>query len=158
MSDDEPGREMRPERDAAIRAMLVEQVCAGTGGPCTYTGKDMKTAHAGMAITDEQFNARFPPLYIQSLVENAMKHGIFAQRSGSALAVTHEMNPAKPMSETIAVLHDRTVEEVVRSMDAALVEPTNDDELVLLDSGVMNHALRKHVLVNGAAGSIWRVQ
>lgn len=77
---------------------------------------------------------------------------------GSALAVTHEMNPAKPMSETIAVLHDRTVEEVVRSMDATLVEPSNDDELVLLDSGVMNHALRKHVLVNGAAGSIWRVQ
>lgn len=42
---------------AALKANLVDQVCAGTGGPCTYTGKDMKTAHAGMGITEEQFNA-----------------------------------------------------------------------------------------------------
>lgn len=75
---------------------------------------------------------------------------------GNALAATHEVNPAKPVSETIAALHDRTVEEVARAAGATLVDPTNDDELVLLDSGVMNHALRRHVLVNGAAGAMWK--
>lgn len=40
-----------------LKAMLVEQICAASGGPCTYTGRDMKTTHAGMAITDAQFDA-----------------------------------------------------------------------------------------------------
>lgn len=75
---------------------------------------------------------------------------------GNALAVTHEMNPAKPISDMITALHDRTVEAVAQSMGATLAEPTNADELVLLDSGVMNHALRKHVLVNGSASAIWK--
>lgn len=76
---------------------------------------------------------------------------------GAALAVTHEMNPAKPMSETIAALHDRTVAEVARAAGAELVEPNDQDELVLLDSEVMNHALRRHVLVNGAASALWKL-
>lgn len=40
-----------------LKQMLVEQICQATGGPCTYTGKDMRTAHEGMNITDDQFNA-----------------------------------------------------------------------------------------------------
>lgn len=73
---------------------------------------------------------------------------------GDALAITHEMNPAKPMSETIASLHDRTVSEVARVLGITYVDPTAEDERELLQSEVMNHALRKHVLVNGAAGAI----
>jgi len=42
---------------AHLKAMLVDQVCEASGGPCVYTGKDMKSAHAGMQITEEQFNA-----------------------------------------------------------------------------------------------------
>ena len=72
---------------------------------------------------------------------------------GAALAVTHEVNAAKPISETIAALHDRTVQAVC----ATLADPSDQDELTLLDSGVMNHALRKHVLVNGARGAIWKL-
>lgn len=37
--------------------MLDEQLCAVSGGPCTYTGKSMKTIHADLAITNAQFNA-----------------------------------------------------------------------------------------------------
>ena len=37
--------------------MLVEQICSATGGPCKYTGKDMKTAHAGMGVADKDFTA-----------------------------------------------------------------------------------------------------
>ena len=40
-----------------LEGLLVDQVCAATGGPCTYGGKDMKTAHAGMKITSAEFDA-----------------------------------------------------------------------------------------------------
>ncbi|MGV3620548.1 MAG: group I truncated hemoglobin [Archangium sp.] len=40
-----------------LRQRLIELVCAATGGPCTYSGRDMTTAHAGMKITNEQFDA-----------------------------------------------------------------------------------------------------
>lgn len=42
---------------AHLKQMLVDQICAATGGPCEYTGKDMKTVHTGMNITEEQWNA-----------------------------------------------------------------------------------------------------
>ncbi len=44
--------------DAAnLKKQLVDQICAATGGPCKYTGKDMKTTHAGMGVKEADFNA-----------------------------------------------------------------------------------------------------
>jgi hemoglobin len=40
-----------------LKGHLVDQVCGATGGPCTYKGRDMKTTHAGMRITNDDFNA-----------------------------------------------------------------------------------------------------
>ena len=40
-----------------IRQRLIELVCAASGGPCTYSGRDMGTVHAGMKITTAQFDA-----------------------------------------------------------------------------------------------------
>jgi hemoglobin len=40
-----------------LKRMLFEQICAASGGPCHYTGKDMKTAHAGMNIKETEFTA-----------------------------------------------------------------------------------------------------
>jgi hemoglobin len=37
--------------------MLADQLCALSGGPCAYTGKDMHTIHADLGVTDAQFNA-----------------------------------------------------------------------------------------------------
>ena len=42
---------------ARLKRLLVEQICAGTGGPCSYTGRSMPEAHRGMRITDAQFDA-----------------------------------------------------------------------------------------------------
>src|ERR1700674_1883299 len=42
---------------ARLKFMLVQQICNGTGGPCIYTGRDMKTAHAGMGVRSRDFNA-----------------------------------------------------------------------------------------------------
>ena len=46
-----------PARLAAFKGKLVDQICEASGGPCKYTGKDMKTAHKGMGITEADFNA-----------------------------------------------------------------------------------------------------
>lgn len=40
-----------------LKAMLVDQICQASGGPCTYTGRDMKSAHAGMGISGPEFDA-----------------------------------------------------------------------------------------------------
>ena len=40
-----------------LKGHLVDQVCAATGGPCTYTGRDMKTTHVGMGISSADFSA-----------------------------------------------------------------------------------------------------
>jgi hemoglobin len=34
-----------------IRQLAVDQICAATGGPCIYIGRDMKTAHKGLGIS-----------------------------------------------------------------------------------------------------------
>jgi hemoglobin len=46
-----------PARLASFKKKLVDQICQASGGPCKYTGKDMKTAHQGMGISEADFNA-----------------------------------------------------------------------------------------------------
>jgi hypothetical protein len=76
---------------------------------------------------------------------------------GEALATTHEVNPSKPVTETIVSLHNRTVTDVARALELTLRDVSRDDEMLLLPSIVMNHALRQHVSASGAAGTMWRV-
>jgi hemoglobin len=39
-----------------IRQLVLDQLCAATGGPCVYIGRDMKTSHKGLGITEEDWN------------------------------------------------------------------------------------------------------
>src|ERR1051326_1056730 len=39
-----------------IRQHILDQFCAATGGPCVYTGRDMKTSHAGLGITEAEWD------------------------------------------------------------------------------------------------------
>ena len=39
-----------------IRQLVVDQLCAATGGPCVYIGRDMRTTHAGMGITEADWD------------------------------------------------------------------------------------------------------
>jgi hemoglobin len=41
----------------ALRQHIIDQICQATGGPCTYKGRDMKTVHTGLAITEDEWNA-----------------------------------------------------------------------------------------------------
>ena len=39
-----------------IRQHIIDFLCVATGGPCSYTGQDMKTAHTGLGITEQDWN------------------------------------------------------------------------------------------------------
>ncbi len=53
----------------AFKQKLIEQICQVSGGPCTYTGKNMKDAHAGMKVSDAEFTALVADLK-KALVKN----------------------------------------------------------------------------------------
>ena len=50
---------------------LVEQLCVELGGPCTYTGRSMAESHAGLGITEADFNA-----LVEDLVDAMEARGI----------------------------------------------------------------------------------
>lgn len=39
-----------------VRQHVIDFLCVATGGPCKYTGRDMKTAHTGLNISDAEWN------------------------------------------------------------------------------------------------------
>lgn len=45
---------INPDR---IRTRLAEQICQLAAGPCTYHGRSMRDAHAGLEVTEAKFNA-----------------------------------------------------------------------------------------------------
>jgi hemoglobin len=45
------------EEAARYKASLADFVCQNVGGPCTYTGPDMVTAHKGRRVTSGAFDA-----------------------------------------------------------------------------------------------------
>lgn len=40
-----------------LKFHVTTQVCQATGGPCKYVGRDMKTAHAQLNITQKEWDA-----------------------------------------------------------------------------------------------------
>jgi len=59
---------------------LVDQICSASGGPCKYKGKDMKTAHKGMGITDADFTA-----LVEDLVKALDKNNVDAASKNELL-------------------------------------------------------------------------
>ena len=53
-----------PSNQEHIKKELVEQFCQVLGGPCTYQGQSMKSAHARLNINKAQFNALVEELQI----------------------------------------------------------------------------------------------
>jgi hemoglobin len=43
------------EARGRIRQLLLDQLCAASGGPCIYPGRDMKTAHQGLGIGEREW-------------------------------------------------------------------------------------------------------
>ena len=42
---------------AQFHRNLTDQLCELSGGPCQYSGREMRESHAAMGITNTQFNA-----------------------------------------------------------------------------------------------------
>lgn len=69
-----------------LKGHLVDQVCMATGGPCTYKGRDMKTTHAGMKITDADFTA-----LVEDLVAALDKFKVPAREKNELLGILGPM-------------------------------------------------------------------
>lgn len=40
-----------------LRQHILDQFCVAAGGPCVYLGRDMKTTHGGLGITEADWDA-----------------------------------------------------------------------------------------------------
>ena len=64
-----------------IRQHVVEFLCNATGGPCVYMGRDMKTSHKGMGITESDWD-----LSVKALVATLDKFKVPEKEKGEVLA------------------------------------------------------------------------
>lgn len=69
-----------------LKGNLVNQIGQASGGPQVYTGRDMKTAHAGMGIDDPAFDA-----LVEDLVKALDKFSVPQQEKDELLAVLGPM-------------------------------------------------------------------
>ena len=60
--------------------LLVDFLCAATGGPMVYTGRDMKTLHVGMRLDEEDWTAAMA--HLTSTLE---KFGVPDREKGEVL-------------------------------------------------------------------------
>jgi len=64
-------KDMKAPDVERFKTNAADQVCAAAGGPCSYLGKDMKSAHKGMKITEAEWNAT-----VEDLVKAMDKKGV----------------------------------------------------------------------------------
>jgi hemoglobin len=62
--------------------LTVDQVCSLAGGPCYYMGRDMKSSHAGLGITEKEWQANLE-LARQSL----QNHGVAEREQTEFLSI-----------------------------------------------------------------------
>lgn len=86
----DPVLNQNPAIDAARQAVpkpylkyhVTAMVCQATGGPCQYHGRDMKTAHAHLNITEKEW-ARMVTIFKELLAS----HEVPEQESAELLAI-----------------------------------------------------------------------
>jgi hemoglobin len=71
-----------------LKKMLADQVCEATGGPCTYTGRDMQQTHDGMGVTAGEFDA-----LVEDLVATLDEFDVSKANQDELLALLGPMRP-----------------------------------------------------------------
>ena len=71
-----------------LRQLVVDQLCAATGGPCLYIGRDMKTSHAGLNITESDWD-----LTVKHLVASLDKFKVPDKEKNEFLALASSLKP-----------------------------------------------------------------
>ena len=74
--------------DANLVEQLNNQLCFLSGGPCTYDGLSMQDAHAGMELTEAEFDV-FVEIFIDAMTET----GIPFSAQNQLLAILAPMRP-----------------------------------------------------------------
>lgn len=69
-----------------IRMHVINQLCEAAGGPCNYTGRDMKTAHAGLGISGEEWD-----ISAKHLVDTLNKFKVGKAEQDELLAVVSSL-------------------------------------------------------------------
>jgi hemoglobin len=64
-----------------IRQLVVDQLCEATGGPCYYIGRDMRTSHKGLGITEADWSVT-----VKHLGASLDKFKVGAQERGELVA------------------------------------------------------------------------
>jgi hemoglobin len=73
---------------ADLRRLLVEQLCAATGGPCTYSGRTMEESHSGLNIREADFDA-----FVEDLVRAMDKQNVSKDAQKRLLGLLGPMRP-----------------------------------------------------------------
>src|SRR6185295_14076388 len=63
-----------------VRQHVVDFLCAASGGPCKYTGRDMETAHTGLNITEDDWN-----IAVKALADTLNKFKVPPREQGEVL-------------------------------------------------------------------------
>ncbi len=64
-----------------LRQHILDQFCAAAGGPCVYTGREMRTVHKGLGITEADWDAA-----AKHLVESLDKYKVPEAEKNELLA------------------------------------------------------------------------
>jgi hemoglobin len=70
---------------ASLRFLFTEYLCDKTGGPMVYRGRDMKTAHAGLHISEKEWRAM-----IADLRASMRKFNVPEKAQGDVIGVLEE--------------------------------------------------------------------
>ena len=64
-----------------VRQHVIDFLCKATGGPCAYTGRDMKLVHTGLMIDKKEWDAS-----VKHLVATLDKFKVPSKEKGEVLA------------------------------------------------------------------------
>jgi hemoglobin len=77
------GRSVDSRRRA--QQLTVDLICSASGGPCYYIGRDMRTSHAGLQITDAEWQAS-----IELTRRALLNHSVGLQEQSEFLALLEQ--------------------------------------------------------------------
>lgn len=69
-----------------LKRLACEFFCAGSGGPGGYSGRDMRTTHSGMNVSEQEFIA-----VMDDVVQALDKNGIGAREKNDVIAILYSL-------------------------------------------------------------------
>jgi hemoglobin len=77
---------LKPPEIERFKSNLADQICDASGGPCAYLGRDMRSAHKGMKISDAEWDAT-----VENFVKALDKRNVGAKEKQELLALLSPM-------------------------------------------------------------------